>query len=615
MIPPQKFLRFTRPPFFAGIVGIYVGLGLGWQIVSRAVGHSHTGLGWWTKWGSDVGFLVVSAIALSFCLASARRRAEAAQRMHREAAVRYQAVMESSLDAIHLVAPDGKLVEANAAFYRSLGYDPEKAPSLSVADWDACFAPGEIEGKIAKILTGPEVFETRHRSADGSLRDVEVTATGITLGGTRLALCVARDISGRLQLQQAQMRAERLESLGLLAGGIAHDLNNALAPIVIGAELLQARHPDSADDPLLSSMVVSAQRGAGIIRQLLTFARGVDGERLAVPLRPLVAGLAHQLEQTLPSSVRVELVLPPELPLVTGDASQLTQVLLSLSNNARDAMAQGGRLVLGARVREVADGEVAGLGGGAGMRFVELSVRDTGAGVSREAEEHLFEPFFTTKPRGRGTGLGLSTALGIVRSHGGTIEHVRPADGGSEFRVLLPIRGGEAQGDAVDKAEKREDAAGGGHSESAQASPGGLIEGGGRLVMVVEDDAAVRCSTCALLERHGFKVLEASDGEAALGLLGMSPTPPVLVLTDLMMPRLPGDELARRARERIPGLPVVAMTGLHAEDPRAPDVGALLARRDLAGLLVKPFGEAQLLVTLGRALAAAEETRADVVRK
>jgi PAS domain S-box-containing protein len=595
-----------------GILGIYLALGLSWQVLSRSVGGGGVGGGWWREWGNDLAFMVVSAITLSFCLCTVRRQADAAQRMYRDAAVRYQAVMESSLDAIHLVAPDGKLVEANASFYRSLGYDPAKPPVLSASDWDACLESDEIVSKIAMILEAPQVFETRHRLADGTLRDVEVTATGVTLGGSRLALCVARDISGRVQLQNAQMRAERLESLGLLAGGIAHDLNNALAPIIIGAELLQARHPESADDSLLSSMVVSAQRGAGIIRQLLTFARGVDGERLMVPLRPLLAGLAHQLEQTLPSIVRVELVLPSDLPLVTGDASQLSQVLLSLANNARDAMPQGGRLVLGARVRTLTDVEVAGLGAGAGAFYVELSVRDTGPGISREAEEHLFEPFFTTKPRGRGTGLGLSTALGIVRSHRGTIEHVRPADGGSEFRVLLPIRG-EEEDDTSDKT--RETRSEQSEVEPMAASPlDRLIDGDGRVLMVVEDDAAVRCSTRAVLERHGFKVVEASDGAAALGVLGILPTPPVLVLTDLMMPRMPGDVLARRVRERIPGLPVVAMTGLHADDPRAPDVGSLLARGDLAGLLVKPFNEGQLLAVLSRALEGAAGKPAGVVK-
>lgn len=611
MIPPQKKSHFTPSLSLFGIVGVYLGLGVCWQVLSHAAGHEMFDEEWRWELGNDVAFMGVSAAVLSWYLLKVRRRADASQNMYRETALRYQAVMESSLDAIHLVAPDGKLVEANASFYRLLGYDPAKAPNLSVADWDAFFPAHEITATLAKILSSPQVFETRHRMADGTLRDVEVTATGIVLGGQRLALCVARDISGRVQLRNAQMRAERLESLGLLAGGVAHDLNNALAPIIIGAELLQTRHPRSADDPLLSSMVVSAQRGAGIIRQLLTFARGVDGERVVVPLRPLLAGLAHQLEQSLPSTVHVELVLPTEMPLVMGDASQLNQVLLSLANNARDAMPQGGRLVLGARVRSLAAGEVAGLGEGGGGFYVELSVRDTGPGISREAEEHLFEPFFTTKPRGRGTGLGLSTALGIVRSHRGTIEHVRPADGGAEFRVLLPARNEAADG--ADGAPEKAPALIPDAPVREESPLDKVLEGGGRLVMVVEDDAAVRCSTRAVLEKHGFKIVEANDGAAALGVLGVLPTPPALVLTDLMMPRVPGDVLARRLRERMPGLPVVAMTGLHSDDPRAPDLGVLLASGQLAGLLVKPFSEAQLLVTLARALDGAERSRADVV--
>ncbi len=389
-----------------------------------------------------LGFVAVSTLALYALLRAANRRTAAAHRAELAAASRYRALLHTSPDAIHILDTEGRLVEANRAFYLSLGHDPANPPKLTASDWDARWTPAELRAKLADgMLDRSEVFETVHRRPDGGTFEVEVSATGIELDGHRLLVCVARDLTGRRQLQRVQLRAERLESLGLLAGGVAHDLNNALAPIILGADMLRARHREGAGDPLIESIASAAQRGAGILRQLLTFARGCEGERLPVAVRPLLCGLARLAEDSLGSAFRVELSFAPELPAVLGDAAQLHQVLLSLVLNARDAMPSGGTVTLGARPRLLGDDEVSHLPGGRARPgpHLEIFVRDAGPGLAPQAREHLFEPFFTTKPRGQGTGLGLSTALGIVRSHGGTIEHVAPPRGGAEFRVLLPV--------------------------------------------------------------------------------------------------------------------------------------------------------------------------------
>ena len=388
-----------------------------------------------------LGFVAVSTLALYALLRSANRRTAAAHRAELAAASRYRALLHTSPDAIHVLDTEGRLVEANRAFYLSLGHDPANPPALKVSDWDARWTPTELRAKLAGMLEQSEVFETVHRRRDGGTFEVEVSATGIELDGHRLLVCVARDLTGRRQLQRVQLRAERLESLGLLAGGVAHDLNNALAPIILGADMLRARHREGAGDPLLESIASAAQRGAGILRQLLTFARGCEGERLPVAVRPLLCALARLAEDSLGVSFRVELSVAAELPSISGDTVQLHQVLLSLVLNARDAMPSGGTVTLGARPRLLGDDEAARLPGGRVRPgpHLEIFIRDTGPGLAPQAREHLFEPFFTTKPRGQGTGLGLSTALGIVRSHGGTIEHVAPPRGGAEFRVLLPV--------------------------------------------------------------------------------------------------------------------------------------------------------------------------------
>lgn len=616
---------FSRPSSTSArlVAEFYALLGVAWVLVSHhleehrsggAHGRAHAHL----AQVNQLLFIAGSTLALYLVLRACHRRIADAHRAELAVASRYRALLDTSPDAIHLIDADGRLVEANHAFYRALGHDPHRPPPLNIADWDARWTPAKLRAKLLSLDHG-EVFETLHRRQGGALVEVEISATGIDLDGRRLLLCVARDLTGRRQLERSQLRAERLESLGLLAGGVAHDLNNALSPVILGTELLRARHPGSADDPLLVSMSTAAKRGAGIIRQLLTFARGVEGERILVPVRPLLAGLAHLAEQNLPAGLRVELSFAPDLPPVRGDTAQLHQVLLSLMLNARDAMPQGGRLAIGARPRTLDATEAARFPGVPPGAYLEISVRDTGPGLSAEAREHLFEPFFTTKPRGQGTGLGLSTALGIVRSHGGTMEHVVPPEGGAELRVLLPVAAESEHPTApaahADRPPPPPQAAPSPRAPLADddGPPGpsadghdtalldALIVGADRLVLVVDDDPAVRAPTRLLLERHGFRVLEADDGETALAQLAAGPLP-ALVLTDLMMTRLAGDALARRVRARHPALPVVAMTGLHADDPRAPDLRPLLSSGILAGLLVKPFNEAQLLAALARAL-------------
>jgi hypothetical protein len=580
------------------IAELYVLLGVTWILAGRHLAPPHaaetpafTPHAHHTYYTpvSELLFVTGSALVLYFIVRASHRRIAAAHRAELASASRYRALLDTSVDAIHLLDIDGRLVEANRAFYRSLGRDPEHPPAtLHVSEWDARLTPDELRAKISALLNHSEVFETVHRRRDGTLVEVEIGATGIELDDKRYLVCVARDLTGRRQFERAQLRAERLESLGLLAGGVAHDLNNALSPVILGAELLRARHPESPDDALLHSMVSAAKRGAGIIRQLLTFARGVEGERLPVPVRPLLAGLSHTAEETFPAGIRVELCLAPGLPPVRGDAAQLHQVLLSLVLNARDAMPGGGRLALGARPRLIDAAAAARIPGGRPGTYLELSVRDTGPGLSREARDHLFEPFFTTKPRGQGTGLGLSTALGIIRSHGGTIEHVAPPGGGAEFLVLLPA------------AEESTAPSPAHHAAASPRAP--LLVGVGREILLVEDDALVREATRLLLERHGFRVRDAVDGEEALARLADGRASPALVLTDLMMPRLGGAEFARRVYATHPSLPLVAMTGLHADDPRAPDLRPLLAVGAVRELLVKPFNEAQLLAALARAL-------------
>lgn len=570
------------------IVGAYLVCGLAWALVSELLHDTGNQSCLTVDLANRLAFVGGSAGLLAVLLRYNNRRAELAHQARLAEASRYRALLDASLDAVHVIDTDGRLVEANRAFYTQLGHDPLNPPALAVHDWDARFDAAEVKEKIRSLRGSSAIFETTHRKRDGTLMQVEVSATSITLEGRDLVMCIARDLTVRNQLQRVQLRAERLESLGLLAGGVAHDLNNALSPIILGADLLRARGGAAADDVLLGSMSTAAKRAAGIIRQLLTFSRGIQGERILLPVRPLLTELARLQTAGAPAGLRVDLVCEDALPTVRGDAAQLEQVLRNLLQNARDAMPDGGTLTLGARLRRLGETDLPLLPGLSAGPHMEIYVRDTGPGLTREARGHLFEPFFTTKTRGQATGLGLSTALGIVRSHGGVLEHSSPPGGGAEFKILLP---------AATPADPLPRLA------APPPAPASAARGAGRLVLLVEDDALVRGSTRMLLERHGFAVREAEDGEQALALLERGPAP-ALILTDLMMPRLSGDALALSIRPRLPELPIVAMTGLHAEDPRAPHLRPLLDDGTLTLLLAKPFDEAQLLAALDRVLPA-----------
>ncbi len=400
-------------------------------------------------WSDAVGNLVfvgLSAAGICGLLRFQQRRFARAQTELEAVARRYATLMGTAPDYIHVLDDEGRLVEANGAFYRSLGHDPEKRPAgLRVTDWDARWSPEEFREKIAGLRGRSAVFEALHRDVAGRLREVEISASAVEVDGRWLLFCVGRDLTERRREELRQARQDRLESLTLLSGGIAHELNNAFAPIVLGAELLRETHPGLSVDARLNSIAGAARRGADVVSRVLTFAHGLDGERLAMDPVALLEALAAELEAEAWPGLEVRREFPADRDaVVLGDAAQLRRTLQDLAVNALDAMLgsggpKGGVLTLGLRLRELDATEAERLGGLKAGLYAECFVRDTGPGLTAEARRHLFSPFFTTKPVKTGSGLGLATALGVVRSHGGMIEQADPPGGGAEFRVLLPL--------------------------------------------------------------------------------------------------------------------------------------------------------------------------------
>jgi PAS domain S-box-containing protein len=417
------------------------------------------------------------------------------------------------------------------------------------------------------------VIEYRALWPDGSLHWIE--ARGRVQrnpdGAVQRLTGVAMDIDTRRQLQERVERTSRVESIGRLAGGVAHDFNNLLTAILGFGELAQsALEPGTAPHGHLERLLEAAQRGAALVRQLLAFARQSPARTEAVDLNALIDGVVRLLPRVLGEPIAVEARLAPDLPPVTVDSSQIEQVLVNLAVNARDAMPSGGRLVIATSLERVSEEHAQRHPDASSGEYCVLAVTDEGQGMRPEVAARVFEPFFTTKPVGQGTGLGLSTCYGIARAHGGWIEVESKPGRGSTFRVYLPRSLGALR--AVD-----------------EPAPERAGEGRGELLLVVEDDPAIRSLLAASLPVFGYEVCLASDGEDALAAAKSTQRPVDLLVTDLVMPRMGGRELARRLRAERPKLRVLYVSGYDAQGElqREP-----LGRGET--FLAKPYTAAQL---------------------
>jgi len=397
-------------------------------------------------------------------------------------------------------------------------------------------------------------------------------------GQPHRVLAIHTDITAHKQMEAQFLRAQRMEGIGALAGGIAHDLNNLLSPILMGTSILREVVTEGENRALVETMEQCAKRGADIIRQLLTFARGTPGARVPVPVRHVFRDMDRILRETFPRNILIQVNAPRDLWPVLGDPTQLHQALINLCVNARDAMPRGGTLRLEARNIEVDESFAAVMPEARPGAYVCITVSDTGTGIPLEIQDRIFDPFFTTKELGKGTGLGLSTVMGIVRGHDGFLELNSQVGRGTTFALYLPAA-----------------------PQTAAPSPTDTDfvppRAGGETVLVVDDEAGIRSIARVTLEKHGYRVLTAKEGDDALAVFASAKDQIRTVVTDMMMPGMDGPALVRALREQAPGLPIVGMTGV-AERAQVEDVEAL----QLVALLTKPFPPIELLRTLYIAL-------------
>jgi len=463
----------------------------------------------------------------------------------------------------------------------------------SVYGW----TPSEAAGHSAAVLlqTDPEKHDAANRVLlekgdwNGELRQIRkdgkpvIVSSRWTLlrneaGEPKSILVINSDITEHKKLEAQFLRAQRLESIGTLAGGIAHDLNNALGPIITALDLLRMRFPDPESQELLEILSASAMHGADMVRQVLSFARGVEGRKAEVQVRHVILEIEKIVNDTFLKHIQVRSMAPHDLWTVIGNPTQLHQVLLNLCVNARDAMPQGGVLTLSAENVNL-DAHYASLNPEAHPgSYICVQIEDTGAGMPPEVLEKIFDPFFTTKEVGKGTGLGLSTSLAIVKNHGGFIRVQSELRKGAKFQVFIPTQS-EASLLAA--------------AEIAVEMP----LGNGELILIVDDESAVRQITQQTLEAFGYRVVLASDGADAISIFARQGAEIAAVLMDMTMPVMDGPTTIQILRHMKPDARIVAASGLSANDKGAP--GANLAVKHF---LPKPYTAENLLKVMKQIL-------------
>lgn len=428
------------------------------------------------------------------------------------------------------------------------------------------FAQGEWQGELHQVTKQDKniIVESRW------------TLVRDELNQPKSILSVNTDITEKKQLEAQFLRAQRMESIGTLASGIAHDLNNVLTPILMSAQLLETQLHDDYSKRLIPILITNARRGAALVKQVLSFARGLEGKFTIVQIKHVILEVKQIIQETFPKSIEIYTNLPPQLGTLCGDATQLHQVLMNLCVNARDAMPYGGTLTISAQdvlidekyVRINLDAKVGS--------YVLVTVADTGTGIPEEILDRIFEPFFTTKDIGKGTGLGLSTMVGIIKGHGGFVKVYSEVGRGTQFQVYLP---------AVDT------------PEIVLTKDLELPTGNGELILVVDDEVAIREITKTSLEAYNYQAITANDGIEAVAIYAEQREQISIVLTDMMMPSLDGPTTIRTLQKINPKVKIIAVSGLASSDKLTQ-----AASTGVKTFMSKPYTTQELLNTIAQVL-------------
>jgi PAS domain S-box-containing protein len=564
----QGFATFTRLQQQEGEVPIVVTTGLNdGTLALKAV---QAGAQDYLVKGQITGELLVRSIRYAI----ERKRAE--QKIREQAAL-----LDIATDAILVRDLENRILFWNKGAERLYGWNAAEAlgqttcillyqdtmPQMEEA-LKTLLEKGEWQGELNQITkAGREVIVESRWTL---VRDEDNKPKSI--------LTVSTDVTEKKQLEAQFHRAQRLESIGTLASGIAHDLNNILTPVLTTAQLLQMKltNLDERSQQMLKVLEANAKRGAELVKQVLSFARGVEGKHTVLQVGHVIREIQQVVRETFPRSIEVWTEISENLWSVTGNATQLHQVLMNLCVNARDAMPSGGILKIIAENLTIDENYVRLNPDAREGSYIAITISDNGTGIPNEISDRIFEPFFTTKEVGKGTGLGLSTVLGIIKSHRGFIRVKSAVGQGTQFKIYLP---------AVAP------------THFLEGDRFGRMEGHNELILVVDDEVAIREVTRAALEAYNYRVLTAQDGVDALSIYHQHRDEISLALIDMMMPAMDGATTIRTLRNLNPGIKIIAVSGLL---PNYQAAAPGLSNADV--YLPKPYSVEELMRAVHRVL-------------
>ena len=489
-----------------------------------------------------------------------------------------KALLDRTQDAILIFEPEGRLLYWNKGAERIYGWSGVEAAGRFVGEFIHSDIHKFRDVNRLVLDTGEWSGEMHHLNRERQELIVESRWWLVrdNEGRPKSILAINTDVTEKRRIEVQFMRAQRMESLGILAGGIAHDLNNILTPIMLSIDVLKSMSTDPHQKSILETIEMSTRRGSDIVQQVLSFARGMEGQRIVIQPKYLLKDIEHIVNDTFPKDIRLELILPHETWSIIGDPTQVQQILLNLCVNARDAMPNGGTLAIKTE-NCVADEHYVAMNRQAKLgNYVAISVTDVGVGIPADIIDSIFEPFFTTKEVGKGTGLGLSSVKAIAKNHGGFINVYSEVGRGSTFKVYLPAN--HTMAAEVPQQSDKDDE---------------LPRGNGETILVVDDETSILSITSETLQAFGYNVVTASNGAEAVALYAQKKEHIAAILTDLSMPVMDGRATIYALLKINPKAKIIAMSGM--------DENETVAKASTAGIkhfISKPYTAATLLKTL-----------------
>ncbi|SDU20449.1 PAS/PAC sensor hybrid histidine kinase [Verrucomicrobium sp. GAS474] len=486
------------------------------------------------------------------------------------------ALIDKARDAILVRSLEGEVLFWNHGAERMYGWSRQEAMGKKITELLYRDSAAFEDATALVIGRGEWSGEMTQYTKEGKCLTIEASWSLLRdkEGNPKSVLAINTDVTERKKIEDQFMRAQRMESIGTLAGGIAHDLNNVLSPIMMSIGVLKMTVDNPKALQMLETIGASARRGAEMVRQVLSFARGVEGRQIKVQIGHILRDIEYIVKDTFPKNVKLRLFVPADVWLIVGDPTQLHQVLLNFSVNARDAMPNGGVLSIAVENHHLDSQYLALHPLAKPGPYVVIGVSDTGTGIPQEIIDKIFDPFFTTKEIGKGTGLGLSTVMAIVKGHRGFLNVYSEPGKGTTFKVYLPAEAVSVEAaNAIAEVE--------------------LPRGEGETILVVDDEASIREITAETLTAFGYHVLTAEDGAAAIALYAQHSKQIAVVLTDMMMPVMDGPALIHAMMKINPAVKIIAASGLNANGNTAKAAGA-----GVEHFLSKPYTAETLLATL-----------------